>query len=216
MPSTSSSAIAEELRQKHGPHWSFWLAWSWILTKSVEVLQVISDLEKSLSHDITRMSALSLKAVEEHLEQKNLYDQGCQSIIRACSVGGVMASGIRRDLDLNVGQNEVIRAEDWIQCSYSDLSGGLSTPAGSWTHLKFRAEDLLKAFPPADSRLKPVPMAELNKWIEPLAKAGIPIKTVQMHAQSHFAGRQIPARQTIRDAYKKIKPTVRRGRPATS
>lgn len=219
MNSRTVKASLEQRLRVLGLHWEFWVAFAWIETRSIEILETVHGYRTAanLLHNANYKVPVVISEVCK-FECSCGKSGGCplapnvrRNIAEHCTKAELLAFGVLSEFS----GHELIPADAWI------LEGKPSDPTvlengdRRWKNLCFSAAEIIKLYPPKRNRLstsRPSP-ADLMQYVESKVEIGWNQSEVLKGAQTAFLPRSQPTRRSVEKAYKVHIPFPTKGRP---
>lgn len=205
--------------EKLSRNWDFWIAFAWVETRSIDVLETVHGYRTSgaLAHNPGFQVPLIIRDLCKFrcncgaVTSCPQWQTVRRKLSELCVEGKLTASGVPSIS----APRCAIPQEEWR------LEGKVYDPAileigdRCWSQIAFPASMILNQYPIGKkSMIAPAPSpVALQKFVQPRAAAEMPMSHVWADAKSHFIN-NCPTRRSVEKAYKVVTPYPTRGRPA--
>ena len=219
MPVAQISKDFDNRVEKLSRNWDFWIAFAWIETRSIDLLETVHAYRTSgaVVHNAGYKVPVIIADVCK-FRCKCGANSNCsqwqtvrRKLAELCIEGKLTASGVPAISRPRCA----MPSEEWLLEGKVDDPAILEIGDRYWSQIAFPASMILKQYPINKKSLiapRPSPAA-LQKFVQNRAAAGKPMSHVWAEAQTHFLPKS-PTRRSVEEAYKVLNPCPKRGRPA--
>lgn len=219
MPDAQTIKVFDNRVEKLSRNWDFWIAFAWIETRSIDLLETVHAYRTSGA--VAHNAGYKVPVIIADLCKfrcKCGANSNCsqwqtvrRKLAELCIEGKLTASGVPAISRPRCA----MPSEEWLLEGKVDDPAILEIGDRYWSQIAFPASMILKQYPINKKSLiapRPSPAA-LQKFVQNRAAAGKPMSHVWAEAQTHFLPKS-PTRRSVEEAYKVLNPCPKRGRPA--
>lgn len=218
MSMAQTKKVLDQRFEKLNRNWDFWTCFSWIETRSIDLLEEIHAYRTpaAMVHNANYKVPVIIDRVcnfQHNCGKKSncaLWQDTQRKLSARCSDKQLTAYGVHS----GTGRPGKIPAEDWLLGESDDDPTSLDIGNMYWSHILFPAAEITKQYPPLR---KPMSVgrpsnADLARFVKSKASMGWTMRQTWTAAQTHFLPNS-PTRRSVENEYKLHVPAPRKGRP---